>query len=102
MEQEQVACSNQDARPRIYIDVEKCTGCGMCGEVCPFGLPVQGDDKKYRIERPELCTDCSACSRNCPEQAIIMMEKKGCGCLWDVARRRKNNGKNASPDSCCG
>ena len=100
MEQEQAACSNQEELPRIYIDVEKCTGCGMCAEVCPFGLPIQGDDNKFQIERPELCTDCSACSRNCPEQAVVMVEKKGCGCLWDVASRRKK-GKKGSDDSCC-
>lgn len=83
---------------KIFISTSSCTGCGLCGEVCPFGLPQPIDSGKYEIKNPELCTECSACYRNCPTQAIMMQEKKGCGCLWD-ARQRK---KNAQQNSCCG
>ena len=82
---------------RIYINPSKCTGCGLCTEVCPFGLPQPNNSGKYDIKKPELCIECSACSRNCPAQAIIGQEQKGCGCLWDARKRAKN----PDSDSCC-
>ncbi len=84
--------------PRIFINTSTCTGCGLCGEVCPFGLPKQNNSGKYEIPHPELCTECSACFRNCPTQAIMMQEQKGCGCLWDTRQRAKNSQQNL----CCG
>ncbi len=104
MTQNQSCCSTtpqQDTQqmPKIYIFPYLCTSCGVCAEVCPFGLPSQGHNKKYEISRPDLCTECSACLRNCPEKAIFMEEKEGCGCLWDVRQRRKNKAKVES-DNC--
>lgn len=98
--QSQSCCETSDSTKRIYIDQEICTACGMCAEVCPFGLPVKSETGKYKISNISLCTDCSACQKNCPVEAVYMKEKAGCGCLWDVARRK--NSKNSSPSSCCG
>ncbi len=83
---------------RIYIKESICTGCGICGEVCPFGLPQLTSSGKFEITQSQLCVECSACKRNCPTKAIVLNEQKGCGCLWD-ARQRKKNGKSKS--SCC-
>lgn len=85
---------------RIWIDPSLCNGCGTCGEVCPFGLPLPDGTGKYQIKRHDLCTDCSACKRNCPTQAIIMNEIKGCGCLWDARARKKSNSTNVESNSC--
>jgi MinD superfamily P-loop ATPase len=74
--------------PRVWINTLKCTGCGTCAEVCPFGLPKQDDSGTWVISLVEACTDCSACKRNCPAGAIVMTEQAGCGCLWDVASRK--------------
>jgi ferredoxin len=87
--------------PRIFVFPYLCNACGTCAEVCPFGLPTQGDNKKYEIKRPDLCTECSACMRNCPTQAIIMQEREGCGCLWDVMRRTKSNAKAENNNAPC-
>ncbi len=87
--------------PRVRINETACTGCGICAEVCPFGLPVRSDTGKFTIPRPDLCTECSACKKNCPEKAVVMQEQKGCGCLWDVTRRRISKGKGTG-GSCCG
>ncbi len=87
--------------PRVRINEAACTGCGTCAEVCPFGLPIRMETGKYAIPRPDLCTECSACKKNCPEKAVVMQEQKGCGCLWDVTRRRLSKEKGKS-GSCCG
>lgn len=86
---------------KISVDFEKCTGCGLCAEVCPFGLPQKDFTGKYTIKQDE-CTECSACKRNCPVQAIYLKEQKGCGCLWDTINRRKNGNDCSSDESCCG
>jgi len=90
--------SKQLNNVRILIDQQLCTGCGLCGEVCPFGLPRPMENGKFRISDVNLCTECSACKRNCPVQAITMLEQKGCGCLWDTRQRIKKKG---SSNSCC-
>ena len=84
--------------PKISIDQGLCTGCGICGEVCPFGIPQSSSNGKFEIVEPERCTECSACKRNCPAMAVILQERKGCGCLWDARARSKN----PQGDSCCG
>jgi len=78
----------------IYIDPSICIACSLCMEICPFGLPIPDAIGKFCISRVDLCTECSACKRNCPVGAIIMQEQEGCGCLWDVRRRQKEQ-------SCC-
>ncbi len=92
---------------KIYIDFNQCNGCGLCAEVCPFGLPKKDFTGKYDILEVKLCTECSACQRNCPNQAIILQEQKGCGCLWDTIGRQKNAKKGNSDcssesNNCCG
>ena len=91
-------CQPDFQAPRIYIKEDKCTGCGQCAEVCPFGLPVRNEIGVYEISDVASCVECSACKRNCPAGAIIMQEQEGCGCLWDVVARKK--GKSSS-GSCC-
>jgi electron transfer flavoprotein alpha subunit len=52
----------------ISVDKGKCTGCGTCREVCPFGLIDIIDDKaNIKIEG---CTLCGACSDSCSFEAI--------------------------------
>ena len=88
---------------RIFIDVSACNSCGLCGEICPFGLPKANSNGKYEIERPDLCVECSACQRNCPTKAIKMQEQMGCGCLWDARQRLKGaKAGKATTNSCCG
>lgn len=91
---------------KILVNTTLCNGCGLCGEICPFGLPQPNSSGKFEIKKPELCTECSACQRNCPTNAIIMQEQKGCGCLWDTRQRKKNAKRNntcssPSDNSCC-
>ncbi|MFX1500171.1 MAG: 4Fe-4S binding protein [Promethearchaeota archaeon] len=84
--------------PKISINPDLCTGCGICGEVCPFGIPTPDEKGKFKISEPERCTECSACKKNCPTMAILLQEQKGCGCLWNA----RSVAKNPQNNSCCG
>lgn len=56
----------------IYIDTDRCSGCGSCIDVCPTGaLSLVGGIA--RIEQ-ELCDACHACLGECRERAIQIAE----------------------------
>jgi len=57
----------------IFIDEDKCTGCGDCLEVCPEEGAVVLQEEKAVINR-ELCTSCAACLPACSEGAIYEVE----------------------------
>ena len=60
--------------PVPQVDLEKCTYCGKCAEVCQFSaLAVI---KKNVLTFPELCHGCGACSLLCPEDAITEVDRK--------------------------
>ncbi len=56
---------------------EKCTGCGMCVEVCPHAV-FDIDRKKALIVDKDLCMECGACVNNCAFGALRV--NKGVGC----------------------
>ncbi len=50
------------------VDDARCTGCGVCAEVCAFkAITVIGSTV---LVFPELCHSCGACELLCPENAI--------------------------------
>jgi Fe-S-cluster-containing hydrogenase component 2 len=55
-------------RQTVWVDVARCTGCGVCVEVCPVEA-IALVDGKARIDE-ETCTGCRACVDACPEEAI--------------------------------
>ncbi len=61
------------------VNVEKCTACGTCADVCPVDPPLYviepygdtGEEKAvYQEDRADECTECYACVDSCPEGAI--------------------------------
>jgi len=76
-------------KPR-FVDAEKCTLCGKCGEVCPVEVPSefgggvetrkaaympfpQAIPRTYVIDE-ETCTKCGECVKACPYDAIDLSE----------------------------
>ena len=50
------------------VDLEKCTGCGKCGEICQYGAIVSVKETVLTFE--QLCHSCGGCMRICPADAI--------------------------------
>jgi len=54
--------------PVPEVDMDKCTLCGKCGEICEFkAIVVVG---KTVLPFEELCHSCGGCMAVCPEDAI--------------------------------
>lgn len=51
------------------VDVEKCTGCEACVEVCPVEA-IEMVDGKAKVD--DACIDCGQCVDECPVEAIEM------------------------------
>jgi len=72
----------QGELPRVYVDEDKCTGCGICYDAftCPAIIPLS--NKKAWIDDSQ-CISCGACIPTCPFKAIKIEGKFPDG--WDKA-----------------
>jgi len=53
----------------IWIDLDKCIGCGNCVPLCPFGLLELTGDK---VQISDGCNLCGACRGACDYDAIVI------------------------------
>jgi MinD superfamily P-loop ATPase len=70
----QIMESRSVGLPVPQVDLEKCTYCGKCAEVCQFSAIAV--IKKNVLTFPELCHGCGACSLLCPADAIKEVDRK--------------------------
>lgn len=60
----------------VFVDRERCKGCGFCIEFCPTdALELEGGFNKKGYHVPTLaraadCTGCDLCGLYCPDFAI--------------------------------
>ncbi len=55
------------------VDLNKCTNCGKCSDVCQFNAIITAKNKVLVF--PELCHGCGSCTYFCPTKAITETPK---------------------------
>lgn len=69
----------------VYVDRERCKGCGFCVEFCPthaLELDAAYNAKGYHppvLKRPEDCNGCDLCGLYCPDFSIFAVMVKNNG-----------------------
>ena len=58
----------------IRVDVDRCTGCGVCVAVCPWDAIhlATSQTGSYAEVDHHLCRECGACVEACPEEVITL------------------------------
>jgi NAD-dependent dihydropyrimidine dehydrogenase PreA subunit len=84
----------------LELDAAKCTGCGMCLEVCPRAVFEMRNGKAQVVDR-DACIECGACETNCQAEAISV--ESGVGCARNVIKGLfgKKSGCCSGNKSCC-
>lgn len=89
----------------IELFSERCTGCGMCLEVCPHEV-LALSNKKAAIQDRDGCMECGACVNNCPFGALTV--DKGVGCAAALIKSMISGGEPScdcsggdKKSSCC-
>jgi ferredoxin len=67
----------------LKMDSGKCTGCGMCIEVCPHRVFAPNNGKAHIVDK-DSCMECGACVKNCPFGALEV--KPGVGCAAAIIK----------------
>jgi heterodisulfide reductase subunit A len=55
---------------RASVDEEKCSGCRICNNLCPFSAIIFHEDRMVTEINPALCQGCGTCVAACPAGAI--------------------------------
>ncbi len=67
------------ARGWVYVDTDRCKGCGLCVSACPKNVLALSTDrfnvKGYRpteLANPDDCTGCTICAIVCPDVVLTV------------------------------
>jgi ferredoxin len=69
----------------LQYDPSRCTGCGLCEDVCPRRVFVLEEGTAVLTDK-DLCMECGACAKNCAFGAITV--RPGTGCAWAITMSR--------------
>ena len=76
---EDPACMNYCPVHAIYadeksgarkVDADRCIGCGMCSQACPWNMPVVASETGVSTK----CISCGRCAEHCPNGAIKLID----------------------------
>ena len=59
----------------VFIDEDRCNGCGQCVDACHEGA-IEIIDGKARLIRDDYCDGLGACLPGCPEGAISIIQRE--------------------------
>lgn len=51
------------------VDARRCSGCGLCVEVCPFDARHLDEENRVAVVDEALCQGCGICANICPNSA---------------------------------
>ena len=77
-------------------EVDQCTGCSACANICPFQcIEMQSDERGFLIPqiKTEKCVECGKCRKVCPVlNPVLLNEPKQvlAACSRDIADRDKS------------
>jgi len=60
----------RDKRGVVIVNEAKCTGCGVCIEVCPLEAIKIHPDRKVAVK----CVLCGSCIEWCPAECLKIVE----------------------------
>lgn len=64
-------CHNPESQSftsELMVDADRCSGCGLCVDVCPEGAIALAPDGRVRLDRGR-CTACGSCVDYCAQAA---------------------------------
>lgn len=59
------------------LDTEKCSGCGLCAEVCGLDVITRNGNGRPTINHTAYCHACGHCVAICPQHALSMPDLVG-------------------------
>ncbi len=79
----------------LEFDAGKCTGCGMCLDVCPRAVLARSNGT-VAVANRDACIECGACQQNCPANAVSV--RAGVGCAQAIINAALGR---TSGECCC-
>lgn len=76
----------------LELNEIKCTGCGMCLDVCPHNVFKMNGKSALIVDR-DACMECGACSQNCPAGALRVQSGVGCAAAVINSMLGRNGGE---------
>jgi NAD-dependent dihydropyrimidine dehydrogenase PreA subunit len=55
-----------------HINMDACTACGLCIDICPMDVFQENEDGKPVVSYLADCMSCFICEAECPAEAIYV------------------------------